>query len=86
MALRKGTKTAELVGPMGVSGGRQERRLRDGALRAAAVLRGTGDGKSAEDHCSENGPDRDGMVMAVPPGIGLVGRICARSAKIWVWV
>ena len=84
MALRKGTKTAELVEPIGAGGGRQERRLRIDPLRAAAAGGVDGRGKSAADHCTSNGPDRDGTGMAVPPRIGLMGRICASSAKIWV--
>ena len=86
MALRKGTKTTELVGPIGAGGGRQERRLSDETLRAAAARGVEGTGKSTEDHCIENGPDRDGTVIAVPLGICLLGRICASSAKIWVSV
>ena len=84
MALRKGTKTAELVEPMGAGGGRQERRLRIDPLRAAAAGGVDGTGKSADDHCTANGPDRDGTVIVAQPRIDLMGRICARSAKIWV--
>ena len=82
MALRKGTKTAELVEPIGAGGGRQERRLRIDPLRAAAAGGVDGTGKSADDHCTANGPDQDGTVIAVPPRIDLMGRICASSAKI----
>ena len=84
-ALRKGTKTAELVGPIGRGGGRQDLMLWDVATRAATGLPWERWGKSSEDHCTQKGPDREGMEIADPPVMGVEGRICARSAKIWVW-
>ena len=85
MALRKGTKTAELVGPIGRGGGRQDLMLWEVATRGVAGLPWERGEKSSEDHCMQKGPELEGMEIDEPPMKGEAGRIRAMSAKIWVW-
>ena len=85
--LRNGAKTEELVGPMGKGGGHQDLRLRSRARLTETFEGGEGPGSApgvapGEDHCIVNGPEGDGMVIAVPPGMALVGRSWTSSEKI----
>ena len=85
MALKKGTKTMELVGPMGRGGGRHDLRLRGEGAREGGQIWARA-GRSAEGHWTTKGPDSDGMVTVWTPGDRQGGRVRARSAKIWACV
>ena len=82
MALKKGTKTMELVGPIWSGGGRQDLRVRWGVARVGG-LTWARTGSSEEGHWTTKGPDSDGMVTDWPSGEHRNGRIPAMSAKIW---
>jgi hypothetical protein len=88
--LKKGTNTEEFVLPMGPAGGRHDLKWRSCVARPVVrgltlLERGAARAPGMElgvDHTRVNGPEGDGMEIAVPPGVALVGRIAASSAKI----